>query len=340
MLTNSRKNSVMNREIKMNKPVLFITFNRLDTTKQVFEQIKIAQPPRIYLASDGARTEKVGEKENVEEVRKWVLDNINWNCEVKTLFREENLGCGGNISGAITWFFENEEDGIILEDDCVPNLSFFTFCEKMLDKYKDDKRVFAVCGYIPVDCVESDYEYEFASLSHCWGWATWSNRWKFFRRDISDIKKQDVENMYLGEKQIQYWTYILDEYVSGNIDTWYYPWFFCVLRENGLTIFPTKNLISNVGVSGVHYNNTSTDPRLFSKTYDLTITKYRNDYDTSLMDKIFWEYFYIPQNPFEQAQKLKFIQKLFSIKNHPNRKYKVITILGMKIKIKRKKCKK
>ena len=126
-------------------PILFLVFNRPDVTKKVFEQIKKAKPKKLYIAADGPRKNIPNEKEICNEVIKFVT-KINWNCEVKTLFREENLGCGKAVSSAIDWFFENEEFGIILEDDCVPDQSFFGFCEQMLVKYKDDARIMMVAG--------------------------------------------------------------------------------------------------------------------------------------------------------------------------------------------------
>ncbi len=126
--------------------VLFLVFNRLDTTKQVFEAIKEAKPPRLYIAADGARKDKSGEEEEVKAVREYVMKNIDWDCEIKTLFREKNFGCKYAVSGAIDWFFENEEQGIILEDDCLPSQSFFWFCEELLERYKDDMRIFMIAG--------------------------------------------------------------------------------------------------------------------------------------------------------------------------------------------------
>jgi len=132
----------------MKKAVLLVFFNRLDNLKKVFEQVRIAQPPRLYLASDGPRDNKVGEKEKVEGIRKWVLDHVDWKCDVKTRFLDKNSGgCAYGVSGAVTWFFENEKDGIILEDDCVPSQSFFPYCEELLDKYKDNKKVWHITGY-------------------------------------------------------------------------------------------------------------------------------------------------------------------------------------------------
>jgi hypothetical protein len=131
----------------LNTAVLFLVFNRLDVTKQVFQAIRQAKPPRLYIAADGARKNKEGEAAKVIAVRDHVLESIDWDCEVKTLFREENLGCKYAVSGAIDWFFEQEEMGIILEDDCLPSQSFFWFCEELLLRYKGDMRVGHIAGY-------------------------------------------------------------------------------------------------------------------------------------------------------------------------------------------------
>lgn len=119
-------------------PVLFLVFNRIDTTKQVFGAIRDAKPPRLYIAADGARADMEGEYEKTEIVRNYVLENIDWKCDVKTLFRKSNLGCKYAVSDAISWFFAQEEMGIILEDDCLPNLSFFWYCENLLLRYRDE----------------------------------------------------------------------------------------------------------------------------------------------------------------------------------------------------------
>src|SRR3989339_483651 len=125
-------------------PVLFIVFNRLDTTKQVFEEIKKAKPQKIFIAADGPRNKE--EKKKTDAIRNYILKNINWKCELKTLFREKNLGCKYAVAGAIDWFFENVEQGIILEDDCLPSQSFFIFCQDMLERYKTDQRIMHISG--------------------------------------------------------------------------------------------------------------------------------------------------------------------------------------------------
>ncbi len=134
----------------MKTAVLLITFNRLDYVKESLKAIAKAKPPRLYIASDGPRPDKIGEKEQVQAVRDYVLSHIDWKCEVFTRFLEKNSGgCKNGVSGAVTWFFENEPEGIILEDDCVANPSFFPYCEKLLKKYRDNKNVWHIAGDAP-----------------------------------------------------------------------------------------------------------------------------------------------------------------------------------------------
>ena len=149
----------------MHTAVLFLVFNRIDLTLQVFEAIKKARPPRLYIASDGARVSKSGEMDKVAYIRNYLQSNVDWDCEVKTLFRENNLGCKIAVSGAIDWFFENEKEGIIIEDDCLPSKSFFNFCEDMLFKYKNDLRVWHISGDNFQDKKKhNDYEYYFPTI--------------------------------------------------------------------------------------------------------------------------------------------------------------------------------
>jgi hypothetical protein len=119
-----------------------LLFNRIDTTRQVFQAIRKAKPTRLYIASDGARISKIGEDVEVFEVRKYILDNIDWHCNIKPVFRKENLGCKLAPYSAITWFFEYEPEGIILEDDCLPALSFFQFCDELLERYRENEKIF------------------------------------------------------------------------------------------------------------------------------------------------------------------------------------------------------
>lgn len=253
----------------MNKPILFLIFNRPDTTQKVFEQIRLAKPQRLYLASDGSRASKEGEAETVATVRKWVLDNIDWPCEVKTLFREENLGCGKAVSGAITWFFSQEESGIILEDDCLPNQSFFKYCEELLDRYKDDKRIWHIAGDNPLGEWDCNSSYYFSKIQHCWGWASWADRWQEYDFDLKNYSPENIKN-FSDDKYVQrYWANILTKMQNHEIDTWDYQWTLKTVENKGLCINPTRNLVSNIGFEGTHYSNSQSYSRLNTKTYEI-----------------------------------------------------------------------
>ncbi len=236
--------------------VLFLIFNRLDTTKQVFEAIRQAKPPKLYVAADGPRGNKEGEAEKVKAVREYVMNNIDWNCEVKTLFRDRNLGCKFAVSSAITWFFKNEEMGIILEDDCIPSQSFFWFCEKLLERYKDDNRIMMICGsnFIKKDLSYLEEDYFFSNYYPVWGWATWRRAWKTYDVNISywHIFKENKQLNWLCDIRVaEYYENMFNLIVKG-LDTWDFQWCFNCLFNNGLSIIPKKNTIKNIGLEGTH----------------------------------------------------------------------------------------
>jgi len=276
----------------MDKAVLFVTFNRLDYTKEVFKQIAIAKPPRLYVASDGPRPNKEGEKEKIEEVRKYILEHIDWRCDVKTRFLETNSGgCGVGVSSAVTWLFENEEDGIILEDDCVPSQSFFSFCETLLNRYKDDENVYSIVGYNPAGEIKSKYDYEFASMGHCWGWASWRKKWKDFSFDLEGIPETACNN-FSSNKDIQlFWKKRYHFMRNKEIDAWDYQWFICIAYHHGLTIYPARNLITNIGdEGGIHYDSANSIEHI--KSYEFSLDKFNDTKSVTKMNKILWDYFF------------------------------------------------
>ncbi|WP_373032040.1 glycosyltransferase family 2 protein [Sulfurovum sp.] len=233
----------------LNTPVLFLVFNRLDTTKQVFEEIKEAKPPRLYIAADGAREFKVGEGDKVRSVRDYIMSNIDWECEVKTLFREKNLGCKVAVSSAIDWFFENEKMGIILEDDCLPVQSFFWFCEELLDRYKDDMRVGQISGdNFQKGIKRGDADYYFSSYCHVWGWASWRNRWNNYDSELSTFEDVGfIKEICHDAKTARYWVDIFKKMKMKVIDTWDYQWVFTLWKNKQLSITPNINLVKNIG---------------------------------------------------------------------------------------------
>ena len=282
-------------------PVLFLTFNRLDTAKQVFGQIKKQQPAKFFFASDGPRSTVTGEKEKVEEVRNWVLSQIDWNCEVKTLFRDENLGCGKAVSSAITWFFENVEYGIILEDDCMPSDSFFAYCETLLKKYMDNPRIMHIAGNNPLEvCDTGNASYYFAKIQQCWGWATWRRAWKNFDFSITDTeefcKSKRFKQIFRHSTERSYWKRVFGEMALHKINTWDYQWVYAILKNAGICINPCKNLISNLGFSADALHTADiTAPQNNMKRYEFETITHPDviAYNEKLCDEISERQYYI-----------------------------------------------
>jgi hypothetical protein len=251
----------------LNTPVLFLVFNRIDTTKQVFEAIRKAKPPKLYIASDGARKSVNNECDKVKAVRDYIISNIDWECEVKTLFREDNYGCKMAVSDSIDWFFKNEEMGIILEDDCLPSQSFFSFCEELLVKYKDDLRIWNISGdNFQNGCKRGESEYYFSKIPHIWGWASWANRWKHYDVDMKLSGRQSVReviiNIFHDRKVQEYWLRTMEGGYRQKLDTWDYQWAYTCFTNNGLSINPNKNLIKNIGFGVNATHTTSKENRL------------------------------------------------------------------------------
>jgi len=231
--------------------LLFLVFNRPDATAQVFEAIRQAKPPRLYVAADGPREGREDEAERVARVRK-IATAVDWPCEVKTLFREKNLGCKHAVSGGITWFFEQEEQGIILEDDCFPHPDFFTFCETLLDRYADDERVSVITGdNFQNGKQRGEGSYYFSYYPHIWGWASWRRVWQNYDVNLAFWPKWKLSadwRIKLPDKvERRYWENLFDRAHAQEIDTWDYQVVASVWFRGGLTATPNVNLISNIG---------------------------------------------------------------------------------------------
>ena len=232
-------------------PVLFILFNRPDTTRRVFEAIRQVKPSRLYIAADGPRENKPGEDLKVHAVREYAMSNIDWGCEVKTLFREKNLGCKLGVSCAIDWFFENEEEGIILEDDTLPDVSFFPFCAQLLEKYRQDERVMMISGdNFQRGGKTCSYSYYFSKYCHIWGWASWRRAWKHYdvnMRFWPELREKASLLGILDKKEYVYWSKYFDDIFSGRVDTWDVQLVFSCFIQKAVAISPAVNLVSNIG---------------------------------------------------------------------------------------------
>lgn len=233
-------------------PVLFIVFNRPDTTKRVLTAIGKAKPPRLYIAADGPRPDRPGEAERCEEARR-VATNVTWDCDVKTLFREENLGCRRAVSSAIRWFFDTEEMGIILEDDCVPEQSFFPFCSELLERYRNESKVLNINGWSPL-AVDGRLKssYSFSRYPHIWGWASWRRAWDTYQADPTAWRQVSrdgtLKNLLGGDANLaRHWEDMFNRVYFDGLDTWDYQWSFSCFLQEGLCIAPKYNMIQNIG---------------------------------------------------------------------------------------------
>ena len=224
-------------------PVLFIIFNRPEQAKRVFEMIRKAQPAKLYVAADGPR--KNGKDDQKCKETRAIVDLVDWDCEVKTLFREENVGCGLGPKTAIDWFFENEEEGIILEDE---------FCSELLERYRDNNQIMHIGGsnfqngYIS----DSDYSYYFSYFSHEWGWASWRRAWKNYDYECSSFpelkKKGYFDNYFSNIIEKKYRLSKIEKTINAKeVSWWDYQWDYTKLVNSGLSIIPNQNMIKNVG---------------------------------------------------------------------------------------------
>lgn len=236
---------------KVTSPILFLIFNRPDTTLQVFNRIKEVKPSRLYIAADGPRADKPQEEELCKQTRA-ILSEIDWECTVKTLYRPDNLGCKVAVSSALTWFFGQEEEGIVLEDDCLPAISFFYFCDQMLEKYRFDERIRHVSGCnLQLGKTWGEASYYFAESTNIWGWASWSRVMKDYDPDMKCYDESEISQLFhqlfCDTFLAELWVNIFKELKADKINTWDFQLAFLNYFNHGLSVNPNTNLVSNIG---------------------------------------------------------------------------------------------
>jgi hypothetical protein len=245
-------------------PILLVIFNRPETQQRVFDEIRKIRPKRLFVVADGPREGKPGEKERCEAARK-IIDQVDWECEVKKNFSDTNMGCGKRPASGITWFFENVEEGIILEDDCIPDQSFFNYVQELLEKYRDNERVMVISGDNFQNGIKrGDGDYYFSRLPHTWGWATWRRVWEkydFEMKDFPDfVRDNNIENIWKKKEVQKYWQEKFSELYAYHFDIWDYQLTYAIWKNDGICISPNANLISNVGF-GPNATHTLTSSR-------------------------------------------------------------------------------
>ncbi len=235
---------------RFDTPILLLIFNRPDTTERVFNLLKEIKPSKLFISGDGARSNKSGENEKVEKTRE-VVQSIDWDCDVKYNFSDFNLGCKMGVSSGISWFFENVNDGIIIEDDVLPNKSFFRFCSEMLKHYEDNQKVMHIGGANFQDGIQrGDGIYYFSKLCHVWGWASWARAWEKYNVNIEDEEPviDEVLNETFSFKGLrEYYRKYIFKVKNGQLDTWDYQWAYTIWKNKGISVIPNKNLTTNIG---------------------------------------------------------------------------------------------
>lgn len=245
----------------MNTPITFIIFNRPEFTMKVFEQIRIAQPRKLFVIADGPRNEHRGDFEKCKAARD-IITLVNWDCDVVTNYAQENLGCRHRISSGLDWVFSQTEESIILEDDCVPHPSFFHFCEELLDRYRNDQRVMHIGGtnYL-FGRKRFPHSYYFSRYNHCSGWASWRRAWRYFDVDMNiwpELRdRQLLKDILKDSRAVADWQRAFELVYKKRLDSWAYGWTLACWAQSGLTIIPNVNLISNIGFgeNGTHTRN-------------------------------------------------------------------------------------
>jgi len=232
-------------------PVVLLVFNRPNTTQRVFEVISQIKPKQLFIVADAPRANHPTDQENCTKVRS-IVEQVTWSCEVHRNYADSNMGCRDRVSSGITWAFQKVNEAIILEDDCLPNLSFFRFCQEMLDKYRHDLRVMHIGGAnFQLGRERTRYSYYFSRLPHIWGWATWSRAWQYYDVEIKlwNLLKETtfLEDIFAHRATVKYWHRNIQKIYDKLVDNWDVQWLLACWIQNGLCIVPKYNLVSNIG---------------------------------------------------------------------------------------------
>lgn len=255
---------------KLETPVVLVVFNRPEKTARVFAAVASARPSRLFLVADGPRVNRPGEAKRCETVKQ-IVSAVDWPCRVETNFAAQNMGCGQRIISGLNWVFSLAEEAIILEDDCLPDPSFFPFCQELLHRYRGDSRIAAITGTNLVErSVKTPFSYYFSQLGGIWGWATWSSQWKSYDENLKKWPALRDANalaeIFDRPRDIAYWTRIFDAMHEGRgPNTWDYQWVYTNMFGSRLTIVPRVNLVANIGFGDGATHTSTGDPRLLPK---------------------------------------------------------------------------
>ncbi len=246
-------------------PIVFLIFNRPEQTARTFAAIRAARPPTLLVVADGPRPDRAGEQELCARTRA-VIDGVDWPCQVLRNFADTNMGCGKRVSSGLDWAFGQVDEAGILEDDCLPDPSFFPYCAELLERYRTDERIMMISGdNFQNEASRTSDSYYFSRLPHCWGWATWRRAWRHYDFTMADWPQRRearwLKPIARNATLERYWARCFDDVMSGKIDTWDYQWMYCLLVRQGLSIVPDVNLVTNIGLSSTATHTLTFDDR-------------------------------------------------------------------------------
>jgi len=257
---------------KFSVPVLLIIFNRSDYIQQILEVLKSVQVQNLYIVADGPRNKN--DDLTISKSKK-LINNISWKCNISTNYAKKNLGPKRRLSSGITWFFDNVNEGIILEHDCLPHLSFFNFCKILLKKYRQNKKVMHISGNnFLFNKIDIDDSYYFSQIPHIWGWASWARAWKSYDTKMKSFpkfkKRQSIKKLFSNSLFQNEWLKLFQATYDNKIKTWDYQWTYSLFKKQGLAINPVKNLVQNIGFDKDAQNTTNSKSKFANMAvYDL-----------------------------------------------------------------------
>jgi GT2 family glycosyltransferase len=231
-------------------PVVLVLFARPDTTERLVELVRAARPPLVFVIADGPRPDRPEDVGRCEATRE-VVARTDWDCEVRTAYADANLGVKRRVETGFEWVFEQVDEAIILEDDCIPHPTFFPFCDELLERYRDEPRIFSIAG----GCFEPDRvvgpSYRFSRYQLIWGWATWRRAWRQYDPLLTrwpELRDTGgLEELLEDRRAVQFWSWAFEQAHSGHFSAWDWAWNLAVWLDGGLSVVPSRNLVANVG---------------------------------------------------------------------------------------------
>lgn len=261
--------------MKDSVPVVLIVFRRPDTTRRVLDAIRRARPRQLFVIADGPHEKHPTDAEQCQATRD-VVAEVDWDCDVRRNYADENMGCQQRVATGLDWVFDQVDRAIILEDDCVPDPSFFSFCAKMLDRYESETHVMTVSGNNFQPERRTKYSYYFSRYMHCWGWATWQRAWRQFdisTDEWSTVRDEDwLSEIFESSSAASYWRDTLDRVFKGEVDSWAYVWQYNIWMRGGLNVLPEVNLVRNIGFDdGALHTKQGTSPAAHASSIEQPI---------------------------------------------------------------------